>query len=166
MTPLVLGSCLYFCTIENGGLRQMYKNTDTTPIEPKSVCKTFRKYQQDQVVDSMDETRNDSKLYLLIRVVFYLPEHAPKEEKWSYFGHWLRFQTEYNSDGTINQAWPIMWNKGNPCLISGCLGIQGFGRYSAADEFLYLRNKCLFRDLSSFHSKLRSALLRSRLLAP
>ena len=123
--------------------------------DSESVCRTLRKYQQDQVTHSMDEILNDSKLYLLIRVVFDLPEHDPNERKWSYFGGWLAARTDYNSDGTRNRAWPITWDKGNPRLISGCLGIQGFERYSAVDEFLYFRSKCLFRDLSSLHSKLR-----------
>jgi len=120
--------------------------------DSENICKTLEKYQQEQVANSMNETRNDSKLYLLMRVVFDLPEHAPNDTNWSYFGCWLTARTEYNSDGTINRAWPITWKKGDPCLISGCLGIQGFERYNAAKEFLYFHSKCSLRVLSSFHS--------------
>ena len=110
--------------------------------DSESVCKTLQRYQQNHV--------NDSKLYLLMRMVFDLPEHASNDTNWSYFGCWLTARTEYNANGTINRAWPIMWKSGDPCLISGFLGIQGFENYNAAKEFLYFRGKCSFRDLSSF----------------
>jgi len=121
--------------------------------DPRTVSEALQKYQTEQVSNSVQEIHNDSKLYLLMRVVFELPEHASNDANWSSFGCWLTMKTEYNNDGTINRAWPIAWNHGNPCLVSGCLGIQGFGRYGrygAADEFLYFRSKCAFRDLSSF----------------
>jgi hypothetical protein len=116
----------------------------------RTVSEALRTYQSEQVSNSVQEIHDDSKLYLLMRVVFELPERAPNDAAWSSFGHWLTMKTEYNNDGTINRAWPIAWNHGNPCLVSGCLGIQGFGRYDAAKEFLYFRSKCAFRDLSSF----------------
>ena len=115
--------------------------------DSESVCSTLREYQLGQAPDSLQEIRNDSKLYLLMRIVFDLPEHAPNNSNWSHFGSWLTVRTEYNADGTINRAWPLIWNRGNPYLVSGCRGIQGFTRYDAADEFLYFRRKCSFRKL-------------------
>jgi hypothetical protein len=117
--------------------------------DPRTVSEALRKYRSDQVDNSIQEIRNDSKLYLLMRVAFELPERAPNDPTWTSFGRWLTMKTEYNNDGTINRAWPITWNHGDPSLISGCLGLRGIGRYDAAKEFLYFRSKCAFRNLSS-----------------
>jgi hypothetical protein len=101
------------------------------------------------------ELDNDTKLYLLMRVVFDLPEalQLPKKRLPFAFGCWaglfLKQDGETNTDGTFNLAWPIRWNRGHPALLAGWIGYEG-PRYHAAGEYHYFRQKYRFRDLSSF----------------
>src|SRR5947209_1650099 len=48
--------------------------------------------------------RNDGKLFLLMRIVFAVPERASAMER--YYPWWTRAGEE-NSDGTFNVAWPL-----------------------------------------------------------
>jgi hypothetical protein len=115
---------------------------------PKSVEQALFEYQSIQELDQ--EVRSDGKIYLLLRVTFVLPENASTDE-WTMFGGWATMNTERNEDGTVNLAWPLTWNKGNPRLISGFTALQGFdARYKAAAEYKYFSGKYPFRDLSFF----------------
>jgi hypothetical protein len=114
---------------------------------PENVCKFLREYQSNRRQDSEQVDMDDSKVYLLMRVVFDLPEHAKTNRV--AFGNWVTMRTEINGDGTINHAWPITWNHGKPKVVSRCFGIQGFGRYDAAAEFNYFRKNYPYRDLGT-----------------
>jgi len=104
--------------------------------DPESVQNVFSSYQKSYADDLMVEPFNDSKLYLLMRVTFELPERVDFPDARVQGGGWVSNATEYNKDGTVNLAWPISWNNGNPKLISGFIGIQGMSnRYDAAAEY-------------------------------
>ena len=92
---------------------------------------------------------NDRKLYLLIRVIFDLPENASKNDSFK-TGGWITMHTDINNDGTFNLAWPIKWKDGSPVLVSGYQGIESLGRYDASIEYHYLRSKYRMRNLFSF----------------
>ena len=119
---------------------------------PEMVEAALSNYQS-QRSNLMDESviRDDGKLYLLMRVLFDLPESAPMGNGARYFAGWISQRTEVNSDGTVNLAWPITWNRGHPELISGCIGLQGINaRYQAAAEYDYFYHKYKMRDLSTW----------------
>jgi ATP/maltotriose-dependent transcriptional regulator MalT len=102
------------------------------------------------------QLENDTKLYLLMRLVFDLPEAVPASTNqivvfgyWS--GRWLKENGEINSDGTFNRAWPIRWNHGHPNLLAGWVGLEGVNtRYDAAAEFSYCLTNYPMRDLKRF----------------
>jgi hypothetical protein len=133
---------------------------------PSTVEQALRQYQMGGATNGEfqrfndEQLDNDTKLYLLMRVVFDLPETVPANTKqiivfgyWS--GRWLKENGEMNSDGTINLAWPIRWNHGHPELIGGCIGLQGVDtRYDAGAEYQYFRGKYPYRNLSEFKEQL------------
>jgi len=105
----------------------------------------------------VEQIKNDWKLYLVMRIVFDLPESVPKERKeWPWIGSWMTSGAEaIDSSGASNLAWPIKWNAGQPELIAECLGLQG-QRYDAAKEYAYYQQKYRFRDLSEFKEEAKT----------
>ena len=95
--------------------------------EPKSVERALHLYQlggEDESNFYRSSRPDDSKLFLLMRVVFVLPESVP-EHDFHFFAGWLGTSSLYNADGSMNQSWPIKWNNGRPKLIAAYAGIQG-----------------------------------------
>ena len=100
-----------------------------------------------------DQYKEDQKLLLLMRMMFDLPEHyRVGEGGWQRrFAGYVTYGKEINDDGTINLAWPVAWNSGQPNLVSGIGGLQGVNaRYKAAAEFKYFSGKYPRRNLSTF----------------
>src|SRR4030095_6367121 len=89
------------------------------------------------------------KVFLLLRVIFDLPEHAEAGRKFS-FADWTRARTDENSDGTVNLAWPISFASGTPRLVAGREG--NAGSYSPRNEYTFLRYQFPMRDLSRVRS--------------
>lgn len=137
-------------------LKEDYKTQDWDRLV--ETAQIVQKFTPSSVRNVLEESQtnqiglDDSKVYLLFRVMFALPEHAPAKEQFG-FGWWI--QTEFpdespiNKDGTVNLAWPISWNNGRPHLISGFQGYEG-PPYRAAPEFDYLMKHYKYRDLSKY----------------
>lgn len=87
----------------------------------------------------------DSKPYLLLRVMFLLPTNAPRSQRFSYKG-WVRFDEDRNPDGSVNLSWPIEWHDGQPRLVSGCVGSDGM-RYDVVGELRHMREHYGYREL-------------------
>jgi hypothetical protein len=87
------------------------------------------------------------KVLLLLRVAFDFPENLPGAQRVP-FGNWTRDHSDLNADGTINVAWPVLWNQGQPRLVAGCQGTAG-SDYSVQKEFDYLRYRFKYRRLPS-----------------
>jgi hypothetical protein len=85
-----------------------------------------------------DETR----LFLLMRVVFDLPEQAPEEERRSYKG-WVNWPPP-GADGTVSLAWPLTFAAGDPALVDPYEGSEG-PRYAAVSEYRHLLERYGFR---------------------
>ncbi len=130
--------------------------------DPGAVEKALLQYQMTgcvhgdfQAVDVLQE-KNDTKLFLLMRAVFKLPEAVPAKELRE-FGGWIPTKSVINEDGTANQDWPIKWDQGHPKLTSGFIGLQGINaRYNAVEEYKYFLSKYSMRDLSSFPEQISS----------
>lgn len=110
--------------------------------EPHSVEKTLKDWRADKINDLPIDYITSTKLLLTMRIVFDIPEHAPFLGKMDY---------ATNQDGTLNLAWPIVWNAGKPRLIPGPEFYTG-EVYTAADEFHGFRGEYRFRDLSEYHA--------------
>jgi hypothetical protein len=92
---------------------------------------------------------SESKVFLLLRIVFELPEDAPLDERRVYVG-WLNWPRGEN--GRVNLAWPIEWNKGNLRLVDrlkGCVGSP----YDAPAEYQHFLAHYGFRQLSHLAAK-------------
>jgi hypothetical protein len=90
--------------------------------------------------DPDDETR----LFLLSRVVFELPERAPAAERRTWKG-WTNWP-EPGPDGTVDLSWPVRWSGGRPRLEAPFAGAEGH-RYAAVKEYRALRARYRFRSL-------------------
>jgi hypothetical protein len=123
---------------------------------PKSVEEALYSYQMkrhwpnDFMSMTDDQLHDDGKLFLMMKLVFNLPE-AQKGPKGQYavFGGWIRPQYAWDINGVHNWSWPVQWNNGNPKLFTGYLGFSGIdARYSAAVEYKYCLKRFPMRDLS------------------
>lgn len=87
---------------------------------------------------------SESKPFLLMRVVFDLPETAPAMARVPYKGwiNWPPADTQEN----VSLAWPISWRSGMPALVAPYEGSEGHP-YAAAAEYRHLRATYPFRAL-------------------
>lgn len=87
----------------------------------------------------------ESKPFLLMRVVFALPETVPAEQRFSYKG-WSNWP-DPDERGEVNPGWPIAWREGKPHLVASYEGSAG-QPYPAAAEYRFLHATFPYRDLS------------------
>lgn len=73
-----------------------------------------------------------SKAYLLMRVIFLLPEHWDGKNRIS--PGWFSGGSDKNSDGTINLSWPITWRTGKPQLVTAFQAYNGVS-YNPRQEY-------------------------------
>lgn len=112
----------------------------------ESVQVALREYQASYADNGVVVEENDSKLYLLLRVVFSLPERSfgGRMSTWG----WVTDGTQYSADGTVNLAWPLSWKGGRPKLLAGDEGIEGLSdRYDARTEYAYFSVRYPMRRL-------------------
>jgi hypothetical protein len=133
---------------------------------PQDVETAFYDYQLEGCIDGefqvcpYRKTEEDTKLFLLLRVVFDIPEAVSNHgQQVTFFGpwvgRWMPPNGEISSDGhTINLCWPLKWQSGYPVLVSGWKAIQGVdARYNAKTEYRFLRHRYRMRDLSTFQMR-------------
>jgi hypothetical protein len=87
---------------------------------------------------------NETRLFLLSRVVFELPDRAPAAERRTWKG-WTNWP-EPGPDGTVDVSWPVRWEDGRPRLEAPFAGAEGH-RYAAVEEYRGLRGRYPFRSL-------------------
>lgn len=85
---------------------------------------------------------SDSKPYLLMRVVFNLPEDVPATEVFSFKGWDNSMQMILGS--RVNLAWPLTWKSGGPKLLARYEGSSG-RPYGARAEYVFMKKKFNFR---------------------
>ncbi|KPK76342.1 MAG: hypothetical protein AMJ79_07005 [Phycisphaerae bacterium SM23_30] len=121
------------------------------------VAKTVQKTDPEVVKESLDNfiyasleeqilNEEESKIFLLMRVIFDLPEDAPKSKLRSYKG-WSNWQLSELPNNRVNLSWPIKWDGHKPRLISYYEGSMGIP-YQASLEYEYLKKNYKFRDLN------------------
>jgi hypothetical protein len=121
--------------------------------EPDSLVRSFHSLQGDAPIavplrDATKKLETDRKLFILLRVIFELPESIPLNES-ERSGGWVTGRSEVNADGTINMAWPLQWNQGRPKFVCGFCGLQG-PRFDASAEYNYFRERFPMRNLSQY----------------
>ena len=131
--------------------------------DPASVESTLREFQDETSVDKtvrppntysapsdlsqlMKRLDDDSKLLLLMRMMFELPDHI-KGMEIEYFG-WRSYAG--HKDGTFDQNWPICWMNGQPKLASGMTSLEGpVDVYNVVGEYQYFSAQYHFRNLNA-----------------
>lgn len=88
---------------------------------------------------------NESKLFLLLRIVFDIPETSTSTEKFSYKG-WTNWPLPTDRTNT-NPAWPISWKNGKPKLLDSYEGSMG-QPYAAIFEYRFFKEHYKFRKLT------------------
>ncbi len=123
-------------------IRVAQRVQSTNPNDVKNSLETFLISQ-----GIHDETIEEkyTKIFLLLRVIFELPENAPEENLRSFVG-WNNWSEAVIGEKRVNLSWPISWAKEKPMLTSGFLGSQGVP-YFAVDEYEYLLRTFPYRKL-------------------
>jgi hypothetical protein len=100
------------------------------------------------VLETLEElyagAESESKAFLLLRVVFELPESAPVSDRRSFKG-WTNWP-EPGPDGTVSLSWPVSWRSGWPRLVAPYEGSMG-PPYDAGGEYRELRSRFPYRQL-------------------
>lgn len=94
-----------------------------------------------------DQVDMESKLYLLIRLVFELPTQVSNGPR-PIFKIWIGDPASATVGANDNPNWPVEWQSGQPRLIARRAGSAG-KPYGARGEYLYFLEKYHFRDLSA-----------------
>lgn len=80
--------------------------------------------------------------YLLLRMMFALPESAPSaEHKW-----YVGLPNLPQDSDWVNIAWPLQWNNGEPSLVAGWVATFG-PPYAVVSEYRAFREKYPMRVL-------------------
>lgn len=103
----------------------------------------------DRVVNAADTDspagdESQSKAFLLLRLVFDLPQRARVEERRSFKG-WINWPKS-DAEGFVSLAWPVAWVNGRPSLCAPYGGSMGLP-YDASGEYRYLRGKYQLKEL-------------------
>lgn len=94
--------------------------------------------------EAFEGYENESKAFILIRIMFDLPENVPYDKRISFKG-WSNWP-EPDQNGMVNLAWPLAWKKEYPELEASYEGSMG-QPYAAKEEYRYFLKRYPFRKL-------------------
>jgi|SRR5580658_431271 hypothetical protein len=94
--------------------------------------------------DGFTGVDNETRLFLLVRVVFVLPDGAPVDQRRVFKG-WANWPAA-DAGGNVNLSWPVDWQAGRPVLLARFEGADG-PRYAAVEEYRYFLTRFPFRKL-------------------
>lgn len=109
--------------------------------DPQVVEESLKSFESEKAFPVTDYT-DESKLFLLMRVMFDLPEAAPVEERRQRKG-WTNWPPP-DGHGKVSLAWPISWAHGKPELVASYEGSEG-PPYPAVADYRYLLANYPFR---------------------
>lgn len=89
---------------------------------------------------------DESKPFLLMRIVFAIPDAAPAEKRFSFKG-WSNWP-DPDERGEVNLGWPVGWRDGRPYLLASYAG-SGGQAYPAAAEYRFLSATFPYRELDT-----------------
>jgi hypothetical protein len=111
--------------------------------DPQTVARALVRF-LDEAHDS-DAVKNETRVFLLLRLVFDLPTRAPVPERRVFKG-WTNWP-DPDSEGSVNLSWPVSLRAGRPRLLARYEGSDG-PRYGAVEEYRYLLARYPFRSLA------------------
>lgn len=114
--------------------------------DPNIVESALNKFIVDAVREEYAGYESESKVFILMRVVFDLPEEAYLENRRSFKG-WANWP-EPDEKGNVSLSWPVSWRTGKPKLIAPYEGSMG-KPYAAGMEYRYMRDRFPFRQLEN-----------------
>jgi len=112
--------------------------------DPQIVEPALDRFVRQAIDEPFTGYESQSKPFLLMRVVFDLPENAPQASRLPFKG-WTNWP-QADAQGNVSLAWPISWRSGRPELVASYEGSEG-KPYAAAAEYRYLRNHFPYRRL-------------------
>ena len=104
--------------------------------EPQLVENALDVFIKEAVREPFTGYTSESKPFLLMRVVFDLPESVPAAAR-VIFKDWVNWPAP-DAEGNVSLAWPISWQTGQPQLVASYEGSEG-KPYAAAAEYRHLR---------------------------
>jgi hypothetical protein len=112
--------------------------------DPRVVEGALQSFMESEGDSPVTDYTDESKLFLLMRVLFDLPESAPVEERHQRKG-WINWPLP-DANGKVSLAWPISWAHGKPELVASYEGSEG-PPYPAVADYRYLKSHYPFRTL-------------------
>lgn len=97
--------------------------------------------------DGLTGVRNETRVFLLMRVVFDLPDCSPLDQRRIFKG-WVNWP-EPDDEDSVDLSWPVGWRNGHPFLLAHYEGADG-PRYGAIEEYRDLISRFPFRDLLEY----------------
>jgi hypothetical protein len=113
--------------------------------DPATVERALSRFVKEAARAQVYSDESESKVFLLLRVVFELPSSAPEEQRRSFKG-WINWP-EADESGRVNPSWPIVWEEGGPRLEARYEGSEG-RPYAADLEYRYFRENYPYRNPS------------------
>ena len=110
--------------------------------EPREVEEAFDEFLRER--SGLEAARDETRLFLLQRVVFDLPETAPEGERRPFKG-WVNWPPP-DADGNVSIGWPIAWRDGRPELLAPYVGSEG-RPYKAVAEYRHFLERYPLRAL-------------------
>ena len=113
--------------------------------DPATVERALSRFVKEAAHAQAYSDESESKVFLLLRVVFELPSSAPEEQRRSFKG-WINWP-EADEGGRVNLSWPIVWEEGGSRLEARYEGSEG-RPYAADLEYRYFQENYPYRNLS------------------
>ncbi len=110
--------------------------------EPADVERALARFLDE--ADGFTGVENETRLFLLMRIVFDLPDCAPADYRRVFKG-WVNWPAP-DAEGNVNLSWPVGWQDSQPALLAHFEGADG-PRYAAIEEYRYLLARFPFRKL-------------------
>jgi len=92
-----------------------------------------------------DAAEDETRVFLLLRVVFDLPEKAAASERRPFKG-WVNWPPP-DPTGNVSLSWPVTWDEGRPALVAPYEGSEG-RPYAAVAEYRHFLESYPFRRLA------------------
>jgi hypothetical protein len=111
---------------------------------PDMVAAALDEFIQQTVQEEYQGYEGESKPFILMRVLFELPEAASVDDRRSFKG-WSNWP-DADANNQVNLSWPVSWEGGRPKLLDYYKGSMGLP-YAAAAEYHYLSRNYPYRKL-------------------
>jgi hypothetical protein len=113
--------------------------------DQQTVETALGEFVREAVQETFTGYESESKPFLLLRMVFDLPEAAPQQSRLIFKG-WVNWPKP-DAQGNVSLAWPVSWQSGKPDLVASYEGSEG-KPYDAAAEYRYFRSHFPYRHLA------------------